>query len=127
MSSIGFDLAKWRCAGLLRFLPSRPTSGGLETHLATILAVADEFQPSLIVVDPISAFSTATNDERVKLMLIRMQRNAGKLGRARKNDPHAAYSRSGALTNSMPCWVRCTTWRLSRYTQKNMPLPSFQR
>lgn len=72
MSSIGFDLAKWRCAGLLRFLPSRPTSGGLETHLATILAVAEEFQPSLIVVDPISAFSTATNDERVKLMLIRM-------------------------------------------------------
>jgi hypothetical protein len=36
-------------------------------------------------------------------------------------------SRFGALMNSMPCWVRRTTLPESRYTQKNMSLPSFQR
>ncbi|MCM8611488.1 circadian clock protein KaiC [Accumulibacter sp.] len=72
MSSIGFDLAQWRRAGLLRFHASRPTSSGLETHLATVFALVDEFQPKFVVVDPISAFSTASNDEPVKLMLIRM-------------------------------------------------------
>lgn len=72
MSSIGFDLAQWRQANLLRFHAARPTSGGLETHLATVLAQVDEFQPRFVVVDPISAFSTGTNDESVKLMLMRM-------------------------------------------------------
>ena len=72
MTSIGFDLAQWRHAGLLRFHASRPTSSGLETHLATVVALVDEFKPKFVVVDPISAFSMSTNDEPVKLMLIRM-------------------------------------------------------
>ncbi len=72
MTSIGFDLAQWHRADLLRFHASRPTSSGLETHLATVLALVDEFQPNVVVVDPISAFSTTTNDEAVKLMLIRL-------------------------------------------------------
>lgn len=72
MTSIGFDLAQWRRADRLRFHASRPTSTGLETHLATVLALVDEFQPNVVVVDPISAFSTTTNDEAVKLMLIRL-------------------------------------------------------
>jgi len=72
MASIGFDLAQWRRAGLLRFHASRPTCSGLETHLATVLALVDEFQPQLVVIDPVSAFSMSTNEEAVKLMLIRM-------------------------------------------------------
>lgn len=72
MTSIGFELTQWRRADRLRFHASRPTSTGLETHLATVLALVDEFQPNVVVVDPISAFSTTTNDEAVKLMLIRL-------------------------------------------------------
>ncbi len=71
MTSIGFDLAQWRRADLLRFHASRPTSSGLETHLATVIALVDAYQPN-VVVDPVSAFSTTTNDEAVKLMLIRL-------------------------------------------------------
>lgn len=72
MTSIGFDLAQWRRAGLLHFHASRPTSSGLETHLAIVSALVEEFQPKFVVIDPISAFTTATNEEPVKLMLIRM-------------------------------------------------------
>lgn len=72
MTSIGFDLAQWRRAGLLQFHASRPTSSGLETHLAMMVAQVHEFRPSFVVVDPISAFAMATNVEPVKLMLIRM-------------------------------------------------------
>ena len=72
MTSIGFDLAQWRRAELLRFHASRPTSSGLETHLATVAALVDEFQPKFVVIDPVSAFTTSSNEEPVKLMLIRM-------------------------------------------------------
>ena len=72
MTSIGFDLAQWHRADLLRFHASRPTSSGLETHLATVIALVDAYQPNVVVVDPVSAFSTTTNDEAVKLMLIRL-------------------------------------------------------
>lgn len=72
MTSIGFDLAQWRRAGLLHFHASRPTSSGLETHLASVAAQVDEFQPKFVVIDPISAFSMSSNEEPVKLMLIRM-------------------------------------------------------
>lgn len=72
MTSIGFDLAHWRCADLLSFHASRPTSSGLETHLATVDALVEEFQPKFVVIDPVSAFTTSSNEEPVKLMLIRM-------------------------------------------------------
>ena len=71
MRSIGIDLTQWRKAGLLHFHASRPTSSGLETHLATVFSLVSELQPKWVVIDPISAFSMASDDERVKLMLIR--------------------------------------------------------
>jgi circadian clock protein KaiC len=71
MASIGFNLAQWREAGLLEFHAARPTSSGLETHLATLTALVREFKPQVVVIDPITAFSAAADDERVKLMLVR--------------------------------------------------------
>lgn len=71
MASIGLDLAQWRKAGLLRFHAARTTSGGLENHLATLSGLVRDFRPDLVVIDPITAFTVAANEERVKLMLIR--------------------------------------------------------
>lgn len=72
MRSIGIDLGRWRAAGPLRFHAARPTSGGLETHLAVVASLLDAHRPTLVVVDPISALTSSPDDERVKLMLIRM-------------------------------------------------------
>jgi len=71
MRSIGFDLTQWLTADLLRFHAARPTSSGLETHLATLASLVAEFHPQLVVIDPVTALDTGSSDERVKLMLIR--------------------------------------------------------
>ncbi|MBX9604752.1 MAG: circadian clock protein KaiC [Gammaproteobacteria bacterium] len=71
MASVGFDLAQWRRAGLLHFHATRPTSCGLEAHLATLVALVREVRPQFVVIDPITAYSTRGYEERVKLMLIR--------------------------------------------------------
>ena len=71
MNSIGLDLGQWRRAGLLHFHAARPTSSGLETHLASLSGLVRKFQPQVVVIDPITAFDISTNEERVKLMLVR--------------------------------------------------------
>ncbi len=71
MASIGIDLTHWRQAGLLRFHSARTTSGGLETHLATLASLIQDFQPSVVIIDPITAFNVSVDVERVKIMLIR--------------------------------------------------------
>jgi len=71
MASVGFDLAQWRQANLLHFHSSRPTACGLEAHLATIVGLVSDLNPEFVVIDPITAYSSARYDERVKMMLIR--------------------------------------------------------
>ena len=71
MTSIGFDLAQWRQTGLLRYHASRTTSGGLETHLSTLAGLVKEFQPLVVIIDPVTAFNITADQEMVKLMLVR--------------------------------------------------------
>lgn len=72
MRSIGLDLQPWVTQGLLRYHAARPSLYGLEMHLAVTLKVINEFQPSVVIVDPISAFESAGNDFETKAMLIRL-------------------------------------------------------
>lgn len=71
MTSIGIHLEQWRNSGMLRYHSARPTSSGLETHLAIIANLVEEFAPHVVVIDPVTALTTASGDEPVKLMLIR--------------------------------------------------------
>ncbi|WP_341328873.1 circadian clock protein KaiC [Methylotuvimicrobium sp. KM2] len=72
MRSIGLDLQPWLENGLLRLQAVRPSLYGLEMHLAAMLKAIDEFQPSVVIVDPISSFSAASSPFQVKSMLIRL-------------------------------------------------------
>ncbi len=54
MGSVGMDLTRWVQAGLLRFRCVRPSLLGLEAHLAAMQAVVAEFDPAVVVLDPIS-------------------------------------------------------------------------
>jgi len=71
MRSIGLDLGHWRNADMLRFHAIRPTANGLESHLSTLTALVDQFDPQVVIIDPISAFGIGVAEELVKLMLIR--------------------------------------------------------
>lgn len=72
MRSIGIDLAPWVERGLLRFHAARPSLCGLETHLAVILAAVVEFQPRVMVIDPLSDFLVVGSSGEVKAMLTRL-------------------------------------------------------
>jgi circadian clock protein KaiC len=71
MRSIGIDLERWTRKGLLRIHAARPTLYGLEVHLATMHRDIDEFQPAVVVVDPLSSFSGGTFGE-IHATLIRL-------------------------------------------------------
>lgn len=56
MRSVGIDLKRHLKSGLLRFEAARPSLFGFEMHLARMYRDIEQFEPSAIVVDPISAF-----------------------------------------------------------------------
>lgn len=72
MRSIGLDLEQWVKKGMLEFRNSRPTLYGLEMHLVTMHKAIEKFNPSIVVVDPISNLVAAANEMEVKSMLSRL-------------------------------------------------------
>jgi len=72
MHSIGLDLDQWANKKLLRFHSSRATLFGLEMHLATIHKIVQEFQPRVVVMDPIGSLIQAGNRRDAHIMLIRL-------------------------------------------------------
>ncbi|KAA9349190.1 circadian clock protein KaiC [Larkinella humicola] len=72
MRSIGFDMQQHIDNGLLRFHASRPTLNGLEMHLVSIHKLIEEFDPQLVILDPITNLITVGTVSEVKSMLIRL-------------------------------------------------------
>jgi circadian clock protein KaiC len=72
MRSIGMDLQPCIDSGLLRTVAARPTFYSLEMHLAVMLREIEKFAPSLVVLDPISAFLDTGEQLEVQSMLLRM-------------------------------------------------------
>lgn len=72
MASIGLDLQRWIDKGLLNFHTVRPSSLGLEAHLASIHQTIKRLDPKLVVVDPITNFISGSNSTAVRSMLTRL-------------------------------------------------------
>lgn len=72
MRSIGTDLQKYIDGGLLHYVAARPTFYSLEMHLAVMLREIGRFNPSIVVLDPISAFMGSGDALEVQSMLLRM-------------------------------------------------------
>ncbi|HEY6190993.1 MAG TPA: circadian clock protein KaiC [Bacteroidota bacterium] len=72
MSSIGIDFEPWVRKGILRFHAVRPTLYGLEMHLATIHRLITDFDPGLVVFDPVSNFTSVGDSPEVYSMLLRL-------------------------------------------------------
>jgi circadian clock protein KaiC len=72
MHSIGIYLESYIDRGLLKVAPSRPTAHGLETHLVSIHKTVNEFQPDLVILDPITSLVTAGTSPETKSMMIRL-------------------------------------------------------
>jgi circadian clock protein KaiC len=72
MGSINIDLGQWVDKGLLKFHATRPTLYGLEIHLVTMYKLINEFEPDVVVFDPISNLITVGSPDEVKSMLTRL-------------------------------------------------------
>lgn len=72
MGSIGIDLGRWTERGLLRFHPARPHLHGLESHLALMLKQIGDFQPAVVVVDPVTNLTEIGTAAETKGMLTRV-------------------------------------------------------
>jgi circadian clock protein KaiC len=72
MRSIGIDLEPWVRKGMLEFQAARPTYGGIERHLLVTHKCVSSFQPSVVVVDPITNLLMVSTLHEVRSMLTRM-------------------------------------------------------
>jgi circadian clock protein KaiC len=72
MRSVGADLEPWVKKGLLHFHAVRPTSTGLEGHLAGMQKLVKRLEPKVVVVDPITSIVSVSGIYGVKSMLTRL-------------------------------------------------------
>ena len=72
LSSIGLDLNRWVRRGLLKFHASRPTVHGLESHLAIVHKHVREFEPRMVVIDPITNLRSNGTQAEAQSMLLRL-------------------------------------------------------
>jgi circadian clock protein KaiC len=72
MRSIGIDLEPWVKKGLLQFHASRASIHGLEMHLASIHKLVREFQPRVVIMDPVGSMVAAGTRRDATVMLTRL-------------------------------------------------------
>src|ERR1700678_561175 len=72
MRSIGLNLEQWTRKNLLQFHSSRATFYGLEMHLAMIHKIVQDFQPTVVILDPIGSLIQAGNQRDAHTMIIRL-------------------------------------------------------
>jgi circadian clock protein KaiC len=72
LRSIGVDLTRHVRGGTLRIVAARPYAAGLELHLVSILNEVREFEPSVVIIDPISNLIAAGSPVETRAMLTRL-------------------------------------------------------
>ena len=72
MRSIGIDLEPWVKKGLLKFHAARPNLYGLEAHLMTMHQLTEQFEPQVVVMDPVTNLITVGTVNEVKSLLVRL-------------------------------------------------------
>jgi circadian clock protein KaiC len=72
MRAVGIDLAPHIKKGLLQFHVARPSEYGLERHLVSMYDLIKEFKPSVVIMDPITDFSTVGNAADIKSAMTRI-------------------------------------------------------
>ena len=72
MQSVDIQLEPYIKKGLLKVLPSRPTAHGLEMHLVSMHKAVNQFEPDVVVVDPITNLISVGNTPEIQSMMTRL-------------------------------------------------------
>ncbi len=107
--SVGLELSKHVQAGLLGFEAARPSLYGLEMHLARMHRDIGRFQPSLVVVDPISALRGPSSE--VHATLLRMvdllkSRGITAMFTSLREDEEGFNARDHGVSSLMDVWIK---------------------
>jgi len=115
MRSIGLDLRPWIDAGLLHIWPARPSTLGLETHLALLVQLLDEVTPTVTVLDGIASFADGVAASEVTSMLSRKM----DLLKARGITTMATALGNGDDAGTLSVSSMVDTWLLLRNFESN--------
>jgi len=110
MHSIGLRLGPLVNSGLLRFHSARPSLYGLEMHLTTIFKEITEFQPAVVIMDPITSLMDAGTASEGKGMVTRLidYLKAGQvtsLFTSLTQGGHALQQSEAAMSSLMDSWL----------------------
>lgn len=110
MLSIGIDLRRWIRKGLLRLHSSRPTSLGLEMHLVRLHKIVAEFDPAIVVIDPITAMLRSGTPVDTASMLVRMidifkEKRITAVMTSLTSDPDSAEQTEVDISSLIDAWL----------------------
>ncbi|MDQ1261488.1 MAG: circadian clock protein KaiC, partial [Euryarchaeota archaeon] len=72
MNSIGIDYQPYIDKGLMQISASRPMAYGLEMHLISMHRLIEKFEPTIVIVDPISNLTNVGTQTDVKFTLTKL-------------------------------------------------------
>lgn len=110
MHSIGLRLEPLVKSDLLRFHAARPSLYGLEMHLATMFKEIAEFQPRVVIIDPITSLMDAGTPAECRGMVTRLvdYLKAGQvttLFTSLTQGGHALQQSEAAMSSLMDSWL----------------------
>ncbi len=110
MQSIGLRLEPLVKGGLLRFHSARPSLYGLEMHLATMFKEIAEFQPHVVIIDPITSLMDSGTDSEGKGMVTRLidylkASQVTSLFTSLTQGGHSLQQSETAMSSLMDAWV----------------------
>jgi circadian clock protein KaiC len=109
MASIGIHLAPAVAKGLLRHEAARPNAFGLEMHLVRLHKTIEEFRPSVVVFDPITALLHAGSLLEIQAWVLRLVDYMKGMGitvmLTMLTDPRAAESTELGISSLVDAWV----------------------
>jgi circadian clock protein KaiC len=116
MASVGLDLNRWIDQGLLRLWAARPSAYGLEMHLASLLRLVDDFDPSIVALDAMT--SVAQNGVAGDVMSL-ITREVDLLKSRGITAVMTELNRSGEETSDVAVSSLMDTWLLVRNIETN--------
>jgi circadian clock protein KaiC len=72
MSSIDFHFEPWIKKGLLKIASTRPSAVGLEKHLLDLYKTIADFQPTAVIIDPLTSLISEGSPREIQSMVTRM-------------------------------------------------------
>jgi circadian clock protein KaiC len=119
MRSLGLDLRPWVEKGLLRIWAARPSTTGLETHLAMLAELIEEKTPSVAVIDGIASMANGVLNTEVTSILARKIDLFKSRGITNVITALAQGEEASTVTVSVTVTSMVDTWLQLRNTEAN--------